>query len=765
MDFDSSYMLFGFDTETRLIAAQNLAPKIVCFSGAAMSADKGTLEKVLVSVGDSIAAVREHCEHLLDPANKIVGIAHNAAYDLAVIGAAFPDLVPAIFEALASGRIRDTRIREKLLALTLTGNIDFIEREGEKKVKANYSLVALESKYLGKDRNSQKTASDAWRLNYQALEDTPTTKWPREAQDYAIDDAVGALEIHELQEIERERIKIDRGIDPFEVQDFQTSVDFCLRLMSCWGFAIDHERRKILEDRLKIALAPDKHMLLIETGILRPPVASRPYKKNPNKMTASEPESINTTKLKGFVEQMARDFPSEVTIARTEPSATFPEGQISTDAEWLDEHSHLSPVLEEYQRRQSLQKLVTTELPRLCVRDRDGNVLGNAEVVHPLYDVLKRTGRTSAYGDDMVPSMNVQNVHGGIKESDGTVWDVRGCVVPRPGTLLLSIDYSFMELCTLAQKLKDLFGTSRLLEIINAGLDPHAWLGSQLCYTLDPDFRQMVDAEIASGAVSSGDGKAENEPRFVLFNLLKDCGNPEWEEAFKHWRKMAKPTGLGYPGGLGPKTFIKYAKASFGVIVTLAQATQLRDAWIEALPEMPAYFSWIKDNCVDPHNPGRTRTFKDENGNSYERTLDVFSYLSPMGMYRAGCDYCAAANGAGLQTPSAEGAKLAVWTLVRACYDPTMNNILCGTMRPIAFVHDEIIGEVLDTPQAHDYAVEAASLMVESFKQVVPDVNVKAQPVLMRRWNKDASPVFDANNRLVCWEPKGKEKHEKVQVA
>ena len=76
--------------------------------------------------------------------------------------------------------------------------------------------------------------------------------------------------------------------------------------------------------------------------------------------------------------------------------------------------------------------------------------------------------------------------------------------------------------------------------------------------------------------------------------------------------------------------------------------------------------------------------------------VQIQSYLrdtSPLGMYRAGASYCAAANGAALQTPTAEGAKGAVFDVARACCDPEEKSILLGC-RPLLFVHDELILEI-----------------------------------------------------------------------
>ena len=37
---------------------------------------------------------------------------------------------------------------------------------------------------------------------------------------------------------------------------------------------------------------------------------------------------------------------------------------------------------------------------------------------------------------------------------------------------------------------------------------------------------------------------------------------------------------------------------------------------------------------------------------------------------------------------------------------------------------------------------------------ILPDMKIKAEPALMRRWNKKAKTVLDENGRLAIWEPK-----------
>ena len=78
--------------------------------------------------------------------------------------------------------------------------------------------------------------------------------------------------------------------------------------------------------------------------------------------------------------------------------------------------------------------------------------------------------------------------------------------------------------------------------------------------------------------------------------------------------------------------------------------------------------------------------------------------------------------------------------------------LLCtlGSM-PVVFLHDEILFE-LPEEDAHERAEEAARLMREAMEIITPDVRVTAVPALMKRWHKDAEPVYE-DGRLVPWTP------------
>ena len=83
-------------------------------------------------------------------------------------------------------------------------------------------------------------------------------------------------------------------------------------------------------------------------------------------------------------------------------------------------------------------------------------------------------------------------------------------------------------------------------------------------------------------------------------------------------------------------------------------------------------------------------------------------------------------------------------------------SVLSGC-RIILFIHDEFVVEGPEET-AHLWAEEVSRIMVEAMKFYTPDVAIKAPPALMKRWYKDADPVYvdlpDGGRKLVPWEPK-----------
>lgn len=123
--------------------------------------------------------------------------AANISYDLAVTAAMDPSLLPTIFKMLGEGRGHDILISQSLDAI-YNGTLGIDPRTGgelrspsKNKVTKRYSLEIVHDLLTGK---VDAKANDHWRTSYALLHGTDPSRWPAEARQYPIDDAVNTLE-------------------------------------------------------------------------------------------------------------------------------------------------------------------------------------------------------------------------------------------------------------------------------------------------------------------------------------------------------------------------------------------------------------------------------------------------------------------------------------------------------------------------------------------------------------------------------------------
>jgi DNA polymerase-1 len=295
----------------------------------------------------------------------------------------------------------------------------------------------------------------------------------------------------------------------------------------------------------------------------------------------------------------------------------------------------------------------------------------------------------------------------------------RECFIPRPGFVLVSVDYEGLELRTWAQVCLWTVRRSRLAQALNEGRDPHVELGAALA---------GISLEEA-------------------YACHKKERGPEKAKWFKTFRQTSKPGNFGLPTGMGPAKIVLSARKSYGVNlgrayddpdkdkpahpdVALAAAKQLKTAWKTAWPEADDYLKYI-DRLLG----GRD-------------TTTIKQFVSKRA--RGGVWYTAAANGF-FQGLAADLAKDAMWRVSREMYTDKSSPLYGSYLTN--FVHDELIGELREDC-AHEAAHRISQIMCETAQEWCPDLTFNAPPALMRRWLKDAEPTYDGNGRLIPWEPK-----------
>ena len=58
---------------------------------------------------------------------------------------------------------------------------------------------------------------------------------------------------------------------------------------------------------------------------------------------------------------------------------------------------------------------------------------------------------------------------------------------------------------------------------------------------------------------------------------------------------------------------------------------------------------------------------------------------------------------------------------------------------------------------ANEVAEHVKQCMLQAAHDIIPEMLMKAEPAMMRRWSKDAEPVFDKNGKLIPFEDAKKE--------
>jgi len=479
-------------------------------------------------------------------------------------------------------------------------------------------------------------------------------------------------------------------------ESLQVYADMALRIYSMEGFNIDREQVKIMRSVVDEAVN-HANTHLLRNGIVR------------------SNGSVDTKMLHERIEAAWALKGRHPLLSDT--------GRISASGEALEELVGVDPILDVYAERQSHIKLQTSFLPNLA-----------GDKVWSNYDILKETGRTSSYGNSdkakrkpLYPAVNIQQ----IPRAEG----VRECFLPpQPnpsapnGYVILSCDYAALELCSVAQVTYSLFNWSTHRDKINEGYDLHTFLGAGMAMRLDP---RLVDSAINHDeAYHILNAKRKIKVRSAELDPSKEAEELRTiKKAAGLFRNFAKPTGLGYPGGLGPSTMVMYAKTTYGIVMDEDQSTTFRDLWRGVYPEMPLFFDWVNKQHDPQYN-----------------SPDLFCYETQgYNRFRAASTYCATANGKSMQSLSADGAKRNVaWTARAFCggLPPDNPYSLLSDCIPLAFIHDEDLVAVPYDELTTERCLLVAQLMVEAMKISMPDVLIKADPAISRKWTKAAEPEW-----------------------
>lgn len=726
---------FIFDTETHPILPGLLAPPLVCLSGVHRA--RPSVNPPAPFLVDRHGTV-DHFRAGLDSGATLVG--HNVAYDMAVLCNTDNTLLLPVFQAYADGRVSDTRIREKLLDLSV-GKLNTGEAGAGRQLK--YTMEALLERRFGEDHSAEKRGPDAWRLRYRELEDIPVEDWPPEAASYALGDATDTWRLWEHQALDTHTNAVQA--DGRVTNERETAAfAFAGHLACAWGVRTDPAQIDALSQalqgrihRVTDALAdpavgifrPDgsKDMKRLR-AIIEGAYAGQQVPQTEKGSTATDKDTLLSSPARGVADVPGgmEDAQPHVWLDGSDPSF-FPELPREVKGKSYPHPNMIRvPVLHALASISADKHNYETYLEVL------GS--GTTRPITPGLNELLESGRASNYK----PSLQVMPRDGGYRE----------CLVPRPGFIYVGADYSYSEICALAQTLLSEFGQSAMAEGLIAGRDPHMETGADLMGVSYEEFERLYKA---------GD------------------------EAAAQWRQAAKVLNFGVPGGMGPATLVVWAKATyrhtFGVTAENPHpspkeqeqaARALKNRFLDRYPEMRGFFKGVSQLT--------------ESGSA------VIAQPGS-GRLRGGLGFCDGCNTL-FQGPAADGAKWAFFCMQMECYTGTSplwkptpeawttddvtdvahqplwrhedgilhtsphKSPLYGS-RGVIFVHDEFL---IESPEgcAHEAALRLQQVMVEGMRRYLPDIPVKAGPALMRRWSKKAKATYNEAGRLIPWEDKKK---------
>ena len=670
----------AIDYETHPISVDHPAPKPVCLSWA-NSNDSGIL------IADEI---EPFLSELLSSSNTTI-IAHNMKFEMLVTHEWYPALRDAIWKAYTDKRLVCTMVDEKIL-----NNFQ------NKSPQHRFDLATLTRKYLDIDISAGKSNPDSWRLRYNELEGTPVNLWPEEARQYSLQDSIYALKIFQLQEDANSLIS--------------TRADFVLGLAANRGMAVDPGRVSTLKAELLEKLTPG-YLYLEEQGLGTLSPLTGKFKKHMKEFR---------TYIKENVENVSTTAKGSVRTTNEAMSGYIPKE---------DADPQFGKVLSTFIELSVYEKILSAFVPALVAASNNGGL------IRTNYNPVVSTGRTSSSGSKLYPSANIQQMP---RSLEGVTYDVRNCYKARDGFKLVSIDYGGLELCSTAHQLFEVYGKSRMRDLLNEGTYPM-------------DLHSRFAAQVMT--METG----VNVP-YRTFLERKE------EEKYARYRQICKALNLGFPGeGVNiPKTTLKGPDGKLLIARTEKQALfymkilrkknpNLRlkrigvAAWVIIMDELVGlkarYYEMypeIEKFLKETHNYFLTGDHKMQKNDFDEWEKEPLYKFNIAGMRRDYAMYTQFCNGFLMQSPSAQGAKQMLWDIGLALKDD-------ADIELDAFIHDEIVIEVLDNENFEKNVDKVAKIMIQSMQKVLPSVRINVEAAAMRYWSKSGDGSF---SRLYWMDPK-----------
>lgn len=792
-------MLACFDLETHLIRPGEMFPRLVL--GAVRLEGEAPVVLAREDMLDRIEQL------LADPAVEFVN--HSIGFDFGVVLRHRPWLAGAVFAAYRDLRVICTHMLTQLHDIAVYGKnsggltrvvaaaapVDrvFLRHADDDDTKSplvkyvklpkGYSLKDQAKRWLGVDLLKDET-----RITYSEYDGVPVSELPARQIEYVSADTCA--------------LDLAIRIGPVANAREQAARDFALRLTEASGRYVDPDQVRRMRRRFSHSVA-GHFKTLTESRILEAQTCAMPRYPFARVEIARKPKRAKTIMRlmgieprKAYCEssELVRHYmqfktPGEVPrrwrrlLLRSgmwarSTSSVFGEPERTGD--YVMKQGPLQELYETHAGRVPLERTPTGQVKNVeqnAIRTKDPVLLAAVEYsradrilkdldkyeagvktpVNVRVNGMAETGRTTSGGGES--RLNDQNYR--------REYGFRECFIPRKGCVFASIDFSQIELCSLAQVQYAWFGRSALGDAINARRDCHVVFAAMLL---------GLTYDEAAAKKKQGD------------------------KQLKEYRQLAKAFGFGRPGGLAELKFIEWASAAYGVeipfsewgtaqapgFVEIPEEHQPGTVWVHRLPPelqeqaqrargrdgKPLQYhydgdpdGWLRISARWLRNLtgkvyAKENTYAHLNSRFLQTFPELLEYHSKIkdmvkaqsgtivqeqsGRVRAGCRFTQAANSF-FQGLTADGATAALFDVWDACFDPSSPLYRC---RVVWFVHDEI-GLEAQEEKLTDACEEASRLMVAAMKRFTPDVFIEAQPAACRRWTKAADEPRYCDGKLV----------------
>lgn len=591
------------------------------------------------------------------------------AYDVGVLlehARDRPEVVRAIWERMRAGDLYGVDVAEQLLDIAVDA-FDRHETQG-------YSQVNV-ARWNGLGDGVAK--SDTWRLFFGQLDGVPERLWPEGARNYLLADGDTPERVHARQ--------LERGVDPVAVAR-ETYCQVVLGLVASYGVRANRGRVDALKRNVEARIEGYRGRL-VEVGLVR--------KDGTKDTKAAKRRMVDTCARQGIPVVLTDTGQERAKHGPLTPEETVEFASLERDTCILA----LDEDLITYAEYGSAKLL----------RGRADDLAEGID--HPLqtsFTSLRNTGRTSSRKPkDPHVGHQAQNwPRGAVKVRDLTTptgWrsidiGARECLEPRPGYTFLWGDFEAAEMHTLAEACLHYVGFSKLGDLLNAGVDPHAFFGG-FAFERFTGTPQQIAAQV------------------------KALG----DKPYKLVRNKSKPVNFGKPGGMGNRKWCAFARKQYDQIFSLQEAAYYGSIWFQLFPEVKKLHNLVGEWC-------------DQQGGKCDMQLPPH-----MGGYKRGRCYFPAACNFTFQAPAAFAAKQALCQVAYECW-AVPESPLFGC-RPVNLVHDEIVTEC-PTERIHVAGVRLREIMREAFNAVTPHYKTDVEVIAGEVWSKSAKPVYNADGTL-----------------